>query len=269
MSETVTWQDARAVFHLLDELKQLRHDTLAWRQHLLSGLRPLVGAQVGLAAEAPEQGLLNPASHLGSVDTGWESASARRAWMKLCERTEPDLDPSDARLAQLGVGTYTLTRQELACDRSWYRSGAFNDHYRPAHINHSLLSLLHVPGHGALHYVFLFKEQSQRPFTDRERQLVHHPARRARHVVERGKQRPAPAAVATDVEPAASRVWREEVADRLQLSPQTVHDYCKALHKRLQARSRSELLAKARALPQAPRLLMEDRHGDARGANPT
>jgi DNA-binding NarL/FixJ family response regulator len=269
MPETVTWQDARAVFHLLDELKQLRHDTLAWRRHLLTGLRPLVGAQVGLAAEVPEQGLLNPACHLGSVDTGWESASARRAWMKLCERTEPDLDPSDARLAQLGVGTYTLTRQELACDRSWYRSGAFNDHYRPAHINHSLLSLLHVPGHGALHYVFLFKEQSQRPFTDRERQLVHHLHGELGTLWSAASSVRLPRRLQQTLSLLQAGYGEKEVADRLQLSPQTVHDYCKALHKRLQARSRSELLAKARALPQAPRLLMEDRHGDARGANPT
>jgi hypothetical protein len=40
------------------------------------------------------------------VDTGWETLAERRAWMALCERTEPDLDPSDARIAVLGVGTY-------------------------------------------------------------------------------------------------------------------------------------------------------------------
>lgn len=262
MLETVTWQDARAIFRLLDELKQLRHDTLAWRQHLLTGLSHLVGAQVGMAAEVPEGGLLSPASHMGSVDTGWESASARRAWMKLCERTEPGLDPSDARIAQLGVGTYTLGRQELACDRSWYRSGVFNDHYRPARINHYLLSLLHVPGYGAMHYMFLFKEQSERPFDDRERQLVHHLHGELGELWRATSDARLPRRLQQTLGLLQAGYSEKEVADRLQLSPQTVHDYCKALHKRLRVRSRSELLARARALPQAPRLLMQDRQPD-------
>nr|WP_274622025.1 LuxR C-terminal-related transcriptional regulator [Myxococcus fulvus] len=50
----------------------------------------------------------------------------------------------------------------------------------------------------------------------------------------------------------------KEVAERLGLSPSTVHDDSKALLKRLDARSRTELLAKARALPRAPRLLLQE-----------
>jgi len=259
MSETVTWQDARAVFRLLDELKQLSHDTLAWRRHLLTELSLLVGAQVGMAAEGPEWGLLSPASHLGSVDTGWESVSARRAWMNLCERTEPELDPSDKRITQLGVSTYTLGRQELALDRSWYRSGVFNDHYRPARINHYVLSLLHVPGYGAMHYLFLFKEQAERPFDERERQIVHHLHGELGELWRAASGARLPRRLQQTLSLLQAGCGEKEVADQLQLSPQTVHDYCKALHKRLRVRSRAELLARARALPQAPRLLIQDR----------
>src|SRR5690242_14272237 len=117
MLATVTWRDARAVFRLLDELKHLRHDTLAWRRHLLTELCSLIGAQVGLAAEAPAGQLLNPTSHVGSVDTGWGTDAERRVWMSVCERTEPDLDPSDREVAKLGSGSYTHSRQELARDR--------------------------------------------------------------------------------------------------------------------------------------------------------
>jgi hypothetical protein len=101
MSNSVTWQDARAVFRLLDELKQLSHEPLAWRRHLLTALSPLVGAQVGLASEVSEG--------------------------------------------------------------RW-----------PALLNHYLLSHLHVPEYRAVHYVFLFKARSEGPFTERERQIVHH-----------------------------------------------------------------------------------------------
>jgi DNA-binding CsgD family transcriptional regulator len=258
MSETVTWRDARAVFRLLDELKQLGHDPQAWRQHLLTGLSTLVGAQVGMAAEVPEGRFLDPTLHMGSVDTGWETLAERRAWMSLCERTEPALDPSDARVAELGVGTYTLPRQELASDRSWYRSVVFNEHYRPARLNHYLLSLLHVPGYRATHYVFLFKAQSARPFDARERQLVHHLHAELGELWREASAARLPRRLQQTLNLLQAGHGEKQVADRLQLSPQTVHDYCKALHKRLKVRSRAELLARARTLPQAPRLLLED-----------
>lgn len=258
MSETVTWRDARAVFRLLDELKHLSHDPQAWRQHLLTGLSSLVGSQVGMAAEVPEGRFLDPTHHRGSVDTGWETAAERRAWMALCERTEPELDPSDARIAELEIGSYTLCRQELATDRSWYRSVVFNEHYRPARINHYLLSLLHVPGYRAVHYLFLFKAQSERPFDDRERQLVHHLHGELGELWREASAARLPRRLRQTLDLLQAGHAEKEVADRLQLSPQTVHDYCKALHKRLKVRSRAELLARARTLPQAPRLLLEE-----------
>jgi len=258
MSETVTWRDARAVFRLLDELKQIRHDPQAWRRHLLTGLSPLVGAQVSMAAEVPEGRFLEPATHRGSVDTGWETLAERRSWMALCERTEPNLDPSDVRLAELGVGTYTLCRQELASDQSWYRSIVFNEHYLPARVNHYLLSLCHVPGYRAMHYVILFKQRSERPFDERERQLVHHLHGELGELWREASAARLPRRLQQTLDLLQAGYSEKEVAERLQLSPQTVHDYCKSLHKRLKVRSRAELLARARTLPQAPRLLLED-----------
>ena len=130
MSDYVTWRDARAVFHLLDDLKQARHDTLSWRLRLLSGLGSLVGAQVGLAAEAPEGRFLDPSSHVGGVDAGFGTESERRVWMSVCERTDPDLDPSDATIARLGRRSYTRRRQALASDGAWYKSVMYNEYYR-------------------------------------------------------------------------------------------------------------------------------------------
>ncbi|WP_186001761.1 MULTISPECIES: helix-turn-helix transcriptional regulator [Corallococcus] len=258
MSDLVTWQDARGVFRLLDELKQLSHDTLAWRRHLLTGLNALVGAQVGLAAETPEGGLLDPSRHVGGVDVGWGTGSDRRAWMQVCERQEPELDPSDARIMRLGVGSFTHRRHELASDRSWYRSVIFNDHYRPARLNHYLLSALHVPEHRAMHFVFLFKTQSDAPFSERERLLVHHLHGELGALWREASAVRLPRRLHQTLTLFQAGCGEKEVADRLGISPRTVHDYSKALHRRLKARSRAELLARARALPQPPRLLMQD-----------
>ncbi|GEN13491.1 regulatory protein, luxR family [Myxococcus fulvus] len=258
MSDLVTWRDARNAFRLLEELGQLSHDTLAWRRHLVTGMSALVGAQVGMAAETPEAGLLDASRHQGSVDLGWATASDRRAWMQVCERQDAALDPSDARIAQLGVGTFTAPRQELASDRSWYSSTIFNEHYRPARLNHYLLSALHVPEHRAMHFVFLFRESSRGPFDARERQLIHLLHGELGLLWRSAQALRLPRRLQQVLALFQAGHGEKEVAERLGLSPSTVHDYSKALHKRLGARSRTELLAKARALPRAPRLLLQE-----------
>jgi hypothetical protein len=264
MSDSVTWRDARAVFHLLDELKQIRHDTLAWRQHLLVGLSSLVGAQVGLAAEVPEGRLLDPSSHMGGVDAGFGTDSERRAWMSVCERTELDLDPSDATIARLGRRSFTRRRQALASDGDWYRSVIYNEHYRPAALDHYLLSHLHVPEYGAAHYVFLFKPSSERSFTERERSLVHHFHHELGELWSAARRVELPRRLQQTLTLLQAGYSEKEVGARLEISQQTTHDYCKALHKQLKVRSRAELLARARTLPEAPRLLLQDQRVAAR-----
>lgn len=264
MSDSVTWRDARAVFHLLDELKQIRHDTLAWRRRLLAGLSSLVGAQVGLAAEAPEGRLLDPSSHVGCIDAGFGTGAERRAWMSVCERTELDLDPSDATIATLGQRSFTRRRQALASDGDWYKSVIYNEHYRPARLDHYLLSHLHVPEYGVAHYVFLFKPSSERSFTDRERSLVHHFHRELGALWSAASRVELPRRLQQTLTLLQAGYSEKEVGARLEISQQTAHDYCKALHKQLNVRSRAELLARARSLPEAPRLLLQDQRGAAR-----
>ncbi|PTL76619.1 DNA-binding response regulator [Vitiosangium sp. GDMCC 1.1324] len=212
-----------------------------------------------MAAEVPEGRLLEPSSHMGCVDTGWGTESERRAWMSVCERQEPELDPSDAAIARQGVRSFTLGREELATDRSWYRSVMFNEHYRPAQLNHYLLSHLHIPEYGAAHYVFLFKTRSEGPFTERERQIVHHLHGELGELWRAASGAQLPRRLQQTLTLLQAGYSEKEVAERLELSPGTVHDYCKALHKRWKVRSRAELLARARALPQAPHLMMQER----------
>lgn len=264
MSDHVTWQDARAVFHLLDDLKQARHDTLSWRLRLLSGLGSLVGAQVGLAAEAPEGRFLDPSSHVGGVDAGFGTESERRAWMSVCERTETDLDPSDATIARLGRRSFTRRRQALASDGSWYKSVMYNEYYRPAGLDHYLLSHLHVPEYGATHFMILFKASSERPFTDRARSLVHYFHSELGEMWSAASRVELPRRLHQTLALLQAGYSEKEIGARLEISQQTAHHYCKALHKQLNVRSRAELLARARTLPEAPRLLLQDHRGAPR-----
>jgi DNA-binding CsgD family transcriptional regulator len=230
MSQLVTWQDARAVFRLLDEVKQLGHEPLAWRRHLLTSLASLVRAQVGMAAEVPEGCLLEPSRHVGCVDTGWE----------------------------LGGCAYTRRRGGVTADRNWYRSVIFNAHHRTSWINHYLLSHLPIPGRRIAHYVFLIKARSEGPFTQRDQLLVHHLHEELGELWKVEGQTRLPRRLQQTLNLLHAGYSEKQVAEKLAISPATVHDYCKALHKRWKVHSRAELLARTRALPHAPRLVMQE-----------
>ncbi len=265
MSSALTWSDARAVFRLLDELGHLRHDTIAWRTRLVTELGALVGAPIGVAGEAPLGQFLNSATHAGSIDTGWATDSDRRTWMSVCARAEPNLDPADRKIVELEHCSFTAPRQTLALDREWYRSIIFNEHYRPAGIDHYILSHRGVPEFGCAHYLFLFRPRADRPFSERERKLVHQFHKELGLSWREAAQCRLPRRLEQTLLLLQAGLSEKEVADRLNLSPTTIHDYCKALHKRFGVRSRPELLARAQTLPKAPRLILADnQHGENR-----
>jgi DNA-binding CsgD family transcriptional regulator len=258
MPHRLAWRDVRAVFRLVEETKQLGHDPLSWREHLLVELGALVGAAVIVGGEAPVNGFLSPSTHAGCLDLGWATDSDRRVWLAACERTEPNLDPSDESLSALVAASFTRERQDLATDAAWYRSGMFNEHYRPAGIDHYLLTYRHVPELGLIHYIVLFKELRASRFTERDRTIAHYVHRELGETWKEARKAVLPRRLRQTLDWLERGASEKEVADRLGIGPQTVHTYCKLLHKRFGVRSRGELLARARMRPRAPRLVLED-----------
>jgi hypothetical protein len=259
MLDSVRWRDARAAFRLLDEVKQLGHDPCDWRRHLLLELGALVGAQVGLAGEAPRNGFLSPTTHVGCTDVGWSTDRDRRVWLAACERTERDLDPTDVALARFGSASYTRMRHELVPNADWYRSPMFNDHYRPAGLDHYLVSHRYVPEHRLVHYLILFKDGRRARFTDREARLVHYIHRELASAWTEASRVALPRRLWETLSCLQAGCSEKEIASRLGIAPHTVHTYCKQLHRKFGARSRGELLARTRSLPRAPRLLLAAR----------
>jgi DNA-binding CsgD family transcriptional regulator len=257
MSDLLAWSDARAVFRLVDELKQLGHEPLSWKKHLLTELASLVGSSVAIGGEAPASGFLSPSTHAGCVDIGWGTESDRSTWLAACDRTEAGLDPSDESVAALGANSFTCERQELATDTAWYRSGMFNEHYRPAGLDHYLLSHRRIPELGVVHYVILFKGLRHPRFTNRDRMIVHCLQRELGEAWRVASRAKLPRRLQETLDWLERGASEKEVADRLGIGRQTVHTYCKLLHKRFDVRSRGELLARARMRPRAPRLVLD------------
>jgi Bacterial regulatory proteins, luxR family len=257
MSETVRWRDARAVFRLLGELNQEDAAPTAWRTHFVEGLLPLIGAQVGVAAEAVAGQLVDGRAHRGAIDAGWATQSDRQTWLSVCERTEVGVDPSDPAIAKLGHRSFTRPRSQLVETSRWRSSVMWNEHYRPAGLHEFLISAVWLPSRGVSHFLLLMKPTGDQ-FRDRETDLVAHAHR------ELAAQWEADALVRLPRQLRRTLRWLEaglsekEVADRMSLSVHTVRDTCKALHRRFGVHNRTALLAVTRKLPRAPALAVDE-----------
>jgi hypothetical protein len=100
---------------------------------------------------------------------GRRLCAAQRGSATSCDRSPPDFEPvGEVDGVTRGIdGT-------LATDAAWYRSGMFNEHYRPAGIDHYLLTYRYVPELGLIHYVVLFKDLRASRFTERDRTIAHY-----------------------------------------------------------------------------------------------
>jgi len=252
----VRWSDARAIFGLVNEVRLLGANPLAWRRHWVEGLLRLAGAQVGLGAEAPAGDLLDAPHHSGSLDLGWERDSDRRVWMSACERTEGDLDPSDPSIASLRRRSFARARHQLVDSHRWSRSKMANDHYRPAGLGDYLLSAVWLPASDTSHFVLLMKPTGE-TFSPRARELVDHAQRELGALWPSTKQPSLPRRLRQTLELLEAGLSEKELADRLGLSAHTVRGYCKDLHRHFGVHSRGELLASARARPRPPVLASE------------
>ena len=255
-AETLRWRDARAIFGLLGEIVEMGDEPLVWRAHMLRRLGELVGAKVNVAAEIRLPFVYHPAGYVGEVDLGWGTPAERAAWWGTCEGEGDQADPTEPAIRRLGNGSFTRGRIAFVDDRAWYRSAYVNEHLRPAGIDGFLYSHEPAPALGAIHSVLLYREWGEGPFSDGDLRLV------ATFQRELGRlwRVPPPVSLSPRLRQtlAALRAGdgEKQAADRLGVSPSTLHDYVKELHRRFGAHSRGELLARSARAARSPRLVL-------------
>jgi DNA-binding CsgD family transcriptional regulator len=253
--DRVRWQDARAIFGLLDEISALGDEPAAWRAAMLRGLGALVGAQVGVASEAPCPFDPDPSTYIGTLDLGWASPRERSFWAGTCALRGADADPSDERFQRVGTTSFTTPRGAFVDDPTWYRSPFANERMRPAGIDHYLVTHRVVPRFAVVHAVMLYRPWGARPFDDAETRLIElFHEELGRRWDEASPEADLPPRLHQTLAALRAGDSEKQVADRLGISPSTVHDHVKALHRRFGAHSRGELLAAAARGPRFPRL---------------
>jgi DNA-binding CsgD family transcriptional regulator len=256
--------DVRAVFRLINEIRELGADPQKWRPHMVRELRGLLGASIVVSSEihfrkitagvtdlqpTPEGAAAvndrTPSEPMRVIDIGWVSDPEGQISRIHTERDDTSPD------------TFWLTADpELGAAEDSSSKGGDVVPVKPARKVYGgtafILSQITLPHVGAVDQLGLHREWGDRPFTPAEHRIVRifhvELARLWKRDVLRRAGEPG-----SDLPPRLNQTLTEllngasekQIAVKLKLSPHTIHNYVKALHHRFGVSSRGELLAKA------------------------
>jgi DNA-binding CsgD family transcriptional regulator len=250
-SERLRLAEVRAVFHLVDECRELGADHLAWRSHLAAHLSPLVGGQVAMVLESatpPDPAM--PGRVFGGVAVGWPSAQAQEIWTSYFARGDYQREPLFQAIQPLAIRRGLCSRDQAVDDPTWFGSTFYNETLRLCECGDMLVSFRDLRPGRRQNFVSVYRPLGAGVFRRRERHLVrllHQELGRHFGVALATLDDPSP----SDLTPRQRATLRcllegdgeKQVAARLGVSTLTVHSYVKALYRHFGVASRPELLA--------------------------
>lgn len=250
-SDLIRADDVRALFRLEGELHELPRDSDDQWRHALTSLAALVGAQVAMlgvfGSLVRGGGVIHRGLHLG-----WAGDRERRlfeAYLRDDQERMPD--PSIRRIGRsMQAPVSTFNRTEVLPDREWYGDPHVQEYRRAARVDAFLHSVRVERDAG--HVLSLHRAWGERPFTERERALIDLFHRESRALRPHPSEEPLSPHLDRTLRALLRGCSEKAAAAELGLSPHTVHEYVKALYRRFEVRSRSELLARFLGKARAP-----------------
>jgi DNA-binding CsgD family transcriptional regulator len=248
-SDLLRLRDVRDAYRLIGECRDLGAEPALWHHRMLEGLIHLLGATAASGGEgwwARPDGPIRPIS---AFDVGLD-ARGRELHIAYHRELGPGGDPFFRALRHLPGRLVTRSRRQLVSDTVWYRSVAWNEYRRPAHIDAHVTSVYQVTDDGAISAVAVHRAPGEREFSPRELRLM------AFFHGELGRL--VGGSLVSATEPTADKLSprlrqtlacllegdaERQVAGRLGLSQQTVHQYVKALYRWFGVQSRAQLFA--------------------------
>jgi DNA-binding CsgD family transcriptional regulator len=243
-------RDVRDVFRLIGEVRELGADPKVWRPHMVKRLRQIFGAEIVISSEVHAQTTRQPGI-LKVIDIGWGCDSEDNLWEIHTERDDENLESwriAAGQVPEQPAPVATAEGGEAAVEVPVHP-------IKPVYGGKSfVLSQYSLPHITAVDQLGLHRAYGDAPFSAAEHRLVrlfHTELGRLwkRDVLQNAKnphQDLPPRLSQTLAELLAGRS-EKEIANRLELSRHTIHNYVKALHQRFEVSSRGELLAKAGA----------------------
>lgn len=228
----------------------------AWPDHLMRGLRRLLGAQVIIAAELSGLGTGEPNESVGLFRAGWPDEAAERRWRDYATEIPVEQKPEFpvvtkmfGRERERGV---TLTRDAIwGGPAVWERSRAFNGVHRACGIDDYVFSVRQAPLAGTVSTLWVHRALGDAPFTPRERRLLSLVHDQLAGLIG-GALASGGEPDVDDLPPRAGQVLRlllrglseKEAAAELGIGKATVHEHATRLHRHFGVSSRAELLAR-------------------------
>jgi len=248
--------DLSSLLRLAAEVGELPRTESVRRRHILDTLRRLVGGETAACHEP------------GSTDNILFSPNTaqQKQFYEPYLRTGAPRDPAEIPIVRRASPTITSRRAELVADQLWYTSDHYHKVLVPMDLDDALYSRICIPD-GRTLLITIHRAEGNHPFTDRDCQLVQTFNACAAHLYQcsHGMRRPLVFAGASKssvmldpddprmagLPPRLHPVLRQllagdaekQVALKLGLSPHTVHQYAKLLHRHFRVSSRAELLS--------------------------
>lgn len=256
--------EIRRGFRLVGETCEVGDDPLVWRRHLAGEMCRLVGGVAAFHDEEHVAARRADSRTLGMVVLGIEGPAAVAGLMQYEAAGGFNTHPFFPFIHPRATRPWTLTRREiLPDDRPYYGSVVISEYKRAADLDDTIHSRQPIPRPGWANMLALFRGIGARPFSVRERRLVH----LVHEEVARLWRLPAPADPADALTPRQRQIVHrlragdseKQVAFRLGITRQTVHGYVKDLHRRLGVSNRFDLLGRLAPPParRRPRLSSE------------
>jgi DNA-binding CsgD family transcriptional regulator len=247
--------DVRQTYRLLGECRELRGAGQEWAAHAFTGFTRLLGARGSNGGHVEWQRPAGIVRFLRPVVTGFTAAELA-VFAQFMRSRDPSGDPIFGSLGRCRGALVTRTRQQLVSDADWYRSVSFNDYRRVVGVDQCVYSLYALPTSGTFSLMGLHRSIGDRPFSPREASLLH------LFHEELGPLIGAPPADSTDLARLSPRLREtlycllegdseKQVANRLDVSVPTVHQYVMALYRKFGVNSRAELMARFICQPAA------------------
>jgi DNA-binding CsgD family transcriptional regulator len=245
-------EKARALLRLQGELREMRGDAMTLRQHALEGLCQIVGAAVGMLAMATDHQPGMTTRILDYNDCGY-SDSDRASLLRHLVEHGASSDPCIAKMSQREANIVALRSDDLLPGRAWYETAYVNEYLYPARLDKALHCRRATDQPEVVHGMTLQRCWGDRAFTEEDCSLLELFQQECGWIYDVGSHGvdggtlpgvQLPPRLRSVLEQLLTGASEKQIADQLGLTPQTLHQYVKAVYRAANVRSRAELIVR-------------------------
>lgn len=245
--------DVNECHRVVSQCRDLGAHVDGWREHLLTKLRTVVGAQVIINSELENFGATNESStkSISVHRDGWISEDAETRWREYAQTIPVEHTPEYPFLSKFSGQTMVLSRNQIWGRETWYRSHTYNEIHRECGIDDYVISICPTNISGRCTTLWLHKGVGSRDFTAREQAII--------SLIHLTVNSEIGTYLAAADEPTLSSLTyrrlqvldhlllgdsEKQIAYKLDVGKAAIHDHVLAIYRHYQVSSRGELLAK-------------------------